>query len=223
MTTSWARRLLNPLWAVPPVVDFTVQAPLPECTRRIAEAARPSLNRLHLRNLFADGRRYYLNPSPQGFHMTSNSKIPWQRRARTTQAAVLMAELIPDGEAGTRIRLRSRMKLFYFLDTFIVPGFMASILVFVPIHPLLIALFIGVLFGLSWVGHRLTAALQVADMIYFIRKALEDVTPGIVGALGAGAEDVVRPGGNFRQAWERFYNEHQNERERDDDSDLEAD
>jgi hypothetical protein len=221
MDASWTRRLFSPLWTVPPLVDFTVQAPLADCSRRIAEAARPSLNRLHLRNLFADGRRYYLNPSPQGFHMTSNSKIPW-RRARTTQAAVLSAELIPTGDSSTRIRLHSRMKVFYFLDTFIVPGFMASILVFVPIHPLLIALFIAVLFGLSWVGHRLTAALQVADMIYFIRKALEEVTPGVSGALGAGTEDVVSPG-DFRQAWERFYNEHQNERERDDDSDLEAD
>lgn len=210
MAAYWARRVFSPLWAVPPVVDFTVQAPLPECTRRIAEAARPSLNRLHLRNLFADGRRYYLNPSPQGFRMTSSSKIPW-RRARTTQAAVLNAELIPASETTTRIRLQSRMRLFYFLDSFIVPGFMTSILVFLPLPPLLMATLIAALFFLSWAGHRLTAELQTVDMVYFIRKALEDVTPGIAGTLGAGGPDVVRSGSGFQQAWERFYTQHQNE------------
>lgn len=204
-------RLLDRLWYVQPAASVTVHATPPDCLRALAEAAKPNLNRLHLRNLFADGRRYHLDPQKDGFSMTSNSKIPWRRRARTGIAAVVEGELQPAGEGWTRVHMRARMRLLYFLDIFWIPLFMSSLLIFAPWQPLVITGLIVVLFSLSWISHRLTATLQAADIVYFVRIALEDIAPGATIQMGAGEPDLVTQNGEFHQQWEKFYEEHKGE------------
>lgn len=193
-----------------PTVILTVQTTPADCLRAIAEAARPSLHRLHLRNLFTDGRRYHLQPLKDGFQMTSNSKIPW-RRARTSVAAVIFVELKRENEGATRIRMKARMRLFYFLDIFFIPLFISSILFFAPWHKLLIAGLSLILFALSWIGHRLTAALQATDAVYFVQKALEDIVPVEAPKLPAGEPEIITQHREFRQEWQKFYREHQSD------------
>jgi hypothetical protein len=200
-------RLFNRLWYVYPPVVLAVAASPAACLRALAEAARPSQQRLHLRNLFAGGRRYYLQPRQNGFYLTSNSKIPWGRRARTSFAA-LMEGQFSDLAGGTQIRLRARMRLFFFLDIFLIPAFISSILIFAPWSRALIAGLMLALFGLSWLWHRLTATLQAADMVYFVQKALEDLEAFEMPGLQASAPEVITQHQEFREAWQKFYEQH---------------
>ena len=201
--------LLNHLWYVHPKVTLTVQATPSECLRSISDAAKPSIHRLQLRNLFMEGRRYHLSPLKGGFRMTSNSKIPWRRRGRTSVAAVMFAEFSPVSDGVTRISLRARMRFFYFADIFIIPLFVTSILVFAPWPAPLIAALAIVLFGLSWSWHRLTATIQATDIIYFVQKALEEVAPDDAPQLAAGEPEFITTNYNFGQEWQKFYQEHQ--------------
>ncbi len=212
--TALRAQLLNRLWYVIPSAVVVVNAAPADCLRALSEAARPNLARLHLRNLFTDGRRYYLDPDGDHFRMTSSSKVPWRRRARTTIAAVVLGEVQPAGEGSTRIRLRARMRFLYFCDIFFIPLFMTSLLIFAPWPPLLIAMLATLLFALSWGWHRWTAALQAIDIVYFIERALEDWTPkAAVGALAPGGPDVITQEREFREQWQKFYEQHKDERE----------
>jgi hypothetical protein len=194
---------------VHPPVNLTIQATPAECLRAIADAAKPSLHRLHHRNLFTDGRRYYLNPLKDGFWMTSNSKILWRRRTRTSVAAIVNAQFSPVNDDTTRITLYARMRLLYFADIFLIPLFISSILIFAPWPTALIAGLSITLFSLSWIGHRLTAAIQATDMVYFVQKALEDIAPANAPQLPAGEPEMITSNREFRREWQKFYREHQ--------------
>src|SRR5215213_7613053 len=77
----------------PPVVLF-VRAAQDVTLHTLVTAAKPSQHRLHLRELFTEGRRYYIEPTKEGFRMTSNSRLLWSsRRDRTAQAATLYGTL----------------------------------------------------------------------------------------------------------------------------------
>lgn len=204
---DFGQRLLDAVWYVHPPVALAVQAAPVECLAVLAVAAKPSQQRLHLRNLFTEGRRYQLQPTADGFRLTSNSKIPW-RRGRTTSAALLTGGFAAAGDGVTRVRLRARMRLSYFLDIFLIPSFITSIMVFAPWPGWLITLLALALYGLSWTWHRLTAAIQAAEMVYFVQKALEDLSPYQTPALDASAPDVVAV--DFRREWDRFFNQRKN-------------
>ena len=205
-------RVFGRLWYVYPAVIMTVGVPPRECLKTLVLAAKPGVDRLHLRNLFTDGRRYFLDPRADGFWLTSNSKVSW-RRSRTSVAAVLHGEFSDAGNGSTRILVRARMRLLYLLEAFFIPAFVTSILIFAPWpHWLIVALAL-VLFGLSWLSHRLTATLQAAEMVYFIERALEDIAPVEIPVLAATAETIITPDVEFRQQWEKFYQEHKGEQD----------
>jgi len=203
--------LLYRLWYVRPMTALTVKALPNDCVRALGAATKPNLDRLHLRNLFMDGRRYYVEVLKDGFQMTSDTKLPWRRRARGTVAAVLRGHFSASGNDSTVIRMQSRMRLLYLLDIFPVPVFMTAILMASPWpKPLIITLTI-LLFFLSWAGHRLTASLQAADMIYFVEKVLEEVITTDTPLLGSRSDNVITPEQDFPQQWQKFYDEHQRE------------
>jgi hypothetical protein len=198
------------LWQLHPPVVLLVRASPAACVQTLVSAARPSLNRLHLRNLFIDGRRYFVQPTRDGFRVTINSKtFEGGRRRRTAFAATVSGAVRALDEETTLIRLNARIHLFYVLRGLFMPLWMSGILLFMPWQRGVIAGLIIVLFTLAWVGHRFNAALQAADMVYFVQKALEDLPPVEAPALEAGRGDVVTPPHNrdFREQWERFYEE----------------
>ncbi|NWG16055.1 MAG: hypothetical protein HXY41_05410 [Chloroflexi bacterium] len=201
------RRLVDALWLVLPPATLTVRAAPVECVKALALAARPSQQRLHLRNLFAEGRRYYLQPIEGGFRLTCNSKIPW-RRGRTTIAALLLGHFSDAGDGVTRLDLRARMRMIFLLDIFFIPSFITSLLVFAPWPPWLILTLALTLYGLSWTWHRLTAALQAEEMLFFVQKALEDLSPYHTPALSASTPEQVTP--EFREEWDKFYRKNKN-------------
>ncbi|MBL8119449.1 MAG: hypothetical protein JNJ78_18085 [Anaerolineae bacterium] len=200
--------LLERLWYVHPVVQLVVTTTPDGCLRALAEATRPNLNQLQHRNLFLDGRRYYIEAIQNGFYLTTNSTVPWRRRSRTALAGIVHGEFVAVGESSTLLRLRARMRWLYWLDIFPVPLFMTSLLIFAPWPQPVITGLIITLFTLSIVSHRLTAALQATDTVYFVQKVLEDLTPYAPPLLPPSSPDVVTTGQNFGEAWQKFYDQH---------------
>jgi hypothetical protein len=203
--------LLDRLWYVQPLTALTVKALPNDCVRALALATRPNLDRLHLRNLFVGGRRYYVNALKDGFQMTSDTSLPWRPRTRGSVAAVLRGQFSASGVNSTVIQMRARMRLLYLLNIFPIPLFMTALLIASPWpKPLIISLIIT-LFFLSWAGHRLSASLQAADMIYFVQKVLEEVITTDTPLLNAKSDNVVTPEQDFPEQWRKFYEEHKRE------------
>ncbi len=200
------QRILSRVWYVHPAVVLTVQASPAACLQTLVTAARPSTDRLHLRDLFTEGRRYYLQPAREGFQLTSNSRVPW-RRGRTTFTAVVSGNLSAAGDT-TRILLRSRITIPYLLQIFLIPAFISSIIIFARWPRPVIAGSILALFGLSWLGHRLNAMLQAGEMVFFVQKALEDLTPADIPLIPATTDNLVTLEREFREQWDKFYEEH---------------
>jgi hypothetical protein len=202
------RHLLPRVWYVHAPVVIMIRATPSTCLQTLTNAARPSTKRLHLRNLFASGRRYHIQAERDGFKMTTTSKLRWHYRRRTSSTAVMYGALSPLGEDMTRIQLRARINVGYLLDTFLIPGFMTTIIVFVPWNPLIIAVVLLALFTLSWAGHRSTAMLEASEMAWFVQKALDDLVPAEIISLGASNADIVDGSQDFEEAWRKFYEAH---------------
>jgi hypothetical protein len=204
------RWLLDRVWYVHSDVVFTVKATPTVCLQTIAAATKPSLKRLHHRNLFTDGRRYILTPLKDGFHMICTSKVPWSYRRRTRMAALLRGTLTGMGEDSSRVYLRARMSVWYLLDSFVLPAWMSALVVMSPWPRSVEVTLALTLFALSWIGHRYHAILQASEIVYFVQIALEDLEAVPVPLLPASQEDVVRAG-DFEAEWEKFYQAHKDE------------
>jgi hypothetical protein len=202
------QRLWRILWRVHPPVILTIGAPRALCLHTLVDAARPSQSRLHLRDLFASGRRYYLQSQADGFALRSDSAVPWNRRRRTRRMAVLEGRLSDVG-AVTLVQLDARLRTAYLLAALLLPTWMASLLAYAT-WPLAFKLaVISVLYGCALASVWLEAALQAHAMIFFVRKALDDLPRGEVGQLAASVDEVVASpsAAAFPGEWERFVGE----------------
>jgi hypothetical protein len=203
----WLRQfVLRRMWHTTQPVILMIAADPQTCLETLIRAARPSTQRLHQRNLFANGRRYHVQQNRAGFRLTTTRSVRWRYRKRTSTIAVMKGKLIAYGDDVTRVELRARVNAGYLLDTLLIPGLMAALLFYVPWSPVVIAVALGVLLLLSWVGHRAAAVLETQAMIWFAQKALEDLVPAEVAELTPQQHTVIRE--DFEQAWEKFYREH---------------
>ncbi len=166
-------------------------------------AAKPSTQRLHLRNLFADGRRYFVEGNPDGFRMMTTRNVAFRYRRRTTATAILRGRFTPFGEL-TRVDLTARINTGYLVSSFVIPSFMASLLVYMPWSPALVAVMIATLYGLSWMGHRYNARAEAHEMVWFVQKTLEDATVYEIPTLAASTAEVVDIHEDFEAEWSRF-------------------
>src|SRR5579862_6801167 len=104
------------IWQLHPPVALVVGASQSKCLQTLAAAAKPSTDRLHMRDLFAGGRRYYLLPQPDGFKLTSYTSPLWgNRRNRSRVSATVLGEFSSPSDEVTFIRLHSRINLFYLI------------------------------------------------------------------------------------------------------------
>ena len=196
------------LWQLHPPVALVVRASQAKCLQTLMAAAKPSTDRLHLRELFMGGRRYYIQPQQEGFRMTSDNRLLWGgRRNRSRVAATVLGEFSSPDDEITFIRLHARMNVMYLISGLLIPIFFTSIVVYMPWPRIAISLIVLLLFSLSLIGHRFNAAFQVNEMVYFVRKAMEDLPPVEVSALPASGPDVVMTHSDFREQWYKFYQE----------------
>lgn len=209
------RPLLGRVWYIGNPVVLMLQATPVACLKALHTATKPKVNQLHFRNLYANGRRYYLHPYKLGFQMTTTRSVAWNYRRRTVSTTILNAKLITHDNGITQIYLQSRMNLSYLLTSLSLwmPIFVASWLIYTLWNPILIGVLITSLFGLSWTGHRLTAVLDADALVWFIQKVLEEFAPAEIPALADenAPSDVIYEHHNFEQEWAKFYETHQPE------------
>jgi hypothetical protein len=195
---------------------ITLRAAPAACLKAMVTAAKPSTQRLHLRNLFAQGRRYQVYTRADGFRLTTTSKVAWHYRRRTASTAILRGKFSDMGDDITRIDMTTRINVGYLLDGFLLPTFMSSIIIFMPWPPLIIAALIAALYSLSWFGHRFNARLEANEMVWFVHKALEDFETVVPPPLEESNTRVVEANREFDAVWERFFDRMQRESTPDD-------
>jgi hypothetical protein len=201
---DWVKkRLITLFWQVDKPVSLLVNVSPQQCIQLMKTASKPSVSRLHHRNLFAEGRRYHLESTSNGFEMTTTHKIWWQRR-RTAFSAVMNGTFSSFGDNLFRLRLNTHIRLIYLLDVFLLPVFMTSILIYTPWHPLMIIVLSLTLLGLSWSAHRFHVAFETNEMVWFIRKALEDHLAE-VAQLPSDSPVVMNLDQDFEREWQKFY------------------
>lgn len=205
LSSLW-ERLLHFFWIVHPQHALRIQMTPAQVYAVLEQATQPSIDRLHLRNTFAQGRRYLLHPlSGGGFRMTTTSRRMLSRR-RTTATAVLYGEFPQSEAVASELNVRGRIRLWYLLDVLPFPTFLLSILVFMPWPPLLIGLLALTIYGLSWLIHRTTAALEAHEMIYFVETVLQEHLREDPLELHDRLPDLVYDR-SFTQAMQRFVDE----------------
>ena len=206
----WAMRFVLPhVWYVAPPGVVVVYAPPSACLGVMQTAAQPSVQRLHLTNIFDAGRRYFIEPERGGFRMTTTHKVFWHYRKRTKHTAILSGRFTPVNDEITEIEIDIRIRTFYLIQAFLMPLFMTSILVYVPWHPLIVAAAIIALFALSWFGHRYNAMSEAHAMLWFMHRALESFSAAQTLALPAESGAVAYARRDFEEAWEKFYRRQQ--------------
>jgi hypothetical protein len=186
-------------------VALAVAAPPSAIMAALLQAARPSQTRLQHRDLFVEGRRYYLRSYHDGFELRSDSKTLWGRKRRTARAAVVQGSF---GEAGaiTTVRLRGRLRTPHLLVSLLFPAWMSALVVAAPWSPLLTAIIVAALLVFALAAAHYDAALQAHDMIFFVRKALEELPTAEMTLLAATNETIIDPAKrDFSEEWERFY------------------
>lgn len=207
------RHLLRPfmgMWYVHPDVTLLVYAPPTACLGMLVQASKPSTDRLHLRNLFAHGRRYhFVDGSAKGFIMETTSKIPWRRRDRTPAVARLSGEFQVLDDNLTQINITANIRLWHLWGGMMIPVFFTPLILFAIWQPVVVRVIeVVALYALAWTAYRYRAAIDAHDMVYFIEKALEDFMPSSVLELGAHVPHVVDNREDFPDAWEKFYEQH---------------
>lgn len=206
----WRLQRLLRFWSIHTPVVLIVRGTPQTCLETLATASRPSTQRLHLRNLFTSGRRYEIAQRTSGFLLRTTNKVSWHYRRRTTSAAIMKGLFSPVGEELTRVQLSARISLNCLINTLIFPSGLAFLIGSVPWPPLLLASLIGLVYGLSWVGNRANAVLEVNEMVFFVQTALEDLGMAELPTLSANgaSENVIRTQREFSREWEKFYREH---------------
>ena len=206
---AWGIRYLLPrTWYLHPPGELLIQAPFEVCLETMMTAAKPSMKRLHLSNIFAAGRRYHIQAKPGGFRLVTTHKVFWHHRRRTKPTAILSGRFKPIGDDLTQIELDIRIRTGYLLDFLLLPAFMTSILIYVPWNSTLVAILIVLLFTLSWFGHRYNAMMEAHAMVWFVKKSLADFVPVRLMALESDTSNVLYGSRDFEEAWQKFYSQH---------------
>lgn len=203
-------RVIKGLWTIldPTVVNVDLAPEM--CLTLLLDSARPSSIRLHLREAFTDRRRYFIEPTRDGFRMATTSETLLNRRHRTNSLCQLTAVFVRSGEEKTSISVRARVRPVALLHSLWVPFGMILLLWSVPWPRPLILVVLGLLFGLASASFRYGAALEANEMMYFIHKTFEDVPKFRLGSLPAEVDAVIG-GHEFEALWERFVRARQNE------------
>lgn len=203
--------LLRRVWYLHAPTQLMLNATPAQALAALQTAAKPSVERLHLRNVFADGRRYFLQfEPPNGFTLRTTSKVSWHPRRRTASVSVMHGRFVVLGDTLTRLELSSHIVFFYLLDVFLLPTFLLTLIITMPWGaPVIVALTLA-LYGLSWAWHHSSAMLEAQEMLFFVDKALAEFIPPPPEPLGEGAQVVVDVLPDFARAWQKVHEQDKN-------------
>lgn len=197
------------IWSIQAPSIIHVDAPPETCMALLSKAAQPSIDQLHLRDAFAEGRRYFIEATADGFRMMTTSKALINRR-RTESQAILRGQVTNAGEFSTSIAFRGDLRPIALFSSLWIPAGMIWLLWPVPWPRMLIVGLLTVIWGFAWAGLRYGAALEIAEMVYLIHKAFENVPKFEPTALPAPSDTIINDG-DFEAMWDQFVRERQNE------------
>jgi hypothetical protein len=200
--------VLGRVWFLHPPHVMIVALSRGAALQVLGTAAKPSTTRLHLRNVFAQGRRYGVYwLGDNRFQLMTTSKVAWHYRRRTNPTSVMFGTLTPIDAQTTRLELTSHIRLFYLLEFLLLPTFVSSLIVSMPWGAPTVLGLVLALYSLSWFAHRYTAALEAQEMVFFVEKAFEEYLPRLSAPLAEGGNLVYdAPNGRgFERAWQNFY------------------
>ncbi len=200
---------IKQMWSIQVPSAIQVDVPPDTCMALLAKAARPSIDRLHLRDAFAEGRRYFIEATADGFRMMTTSKALFNRR-RTESLTVLWAQVTGVGEFSTAIALRGYVRPISFFSSLWIPVGMIWLLWPVPWPRMLVVGLLSLIWGFAWASLRYGAALEIAEMVYLIHKAFENVPKFEPAALPAPSDTIIN-GRDFDAMWDEFVRARQNE------------
>lgn len=181
-------------------IHLNVAIPAESVARTLDAAATPSTQRLHMRDAFAEGRRYYIDPFDGGFRMATTSKSLFARGRRTSALCVLSAQVEPISESESRIVLEPRLRGLAFVGALVVPTVLSMLLLPVPWPPVLLALISVIAYTASIVGLLTGARLEAYEMLYFVEKAFEDMRKFSLAQLAPVSQDIIGAQ-DFRELW----------------------
>jgi len=208
VTMAWLRHL----WIVQDPIAVWVQAAPQLCLKTIEQAVQPSVNRLHMRETFANGRRYDMFPNAKGFQLTTSAKSIWKSRQRINAACVMDVRVDSDiATEQTTLTLTAHLRAFSVYNALWIPFSMIYLISGNPWPREVIWITLITLFALSWAAMRFSAAVDAAEMTYFIQKTFEDFQRVQPVNLPAPADSDVIRGGDFEVMWQRFVQAHRNE------------
>lgn len=207
---SLYRRVYAFVWGVTQPSDIFVRARPEICLRTLATAAKPSSKRLHLRDVFTQGRRYTIRETKSGFRLTTNNAVQWSRRRRTRSCAVVKGSFSSMGEDITRVHLESYNTLENTVTAFILPILIGPMMIVMPLWPLAIGIFgVSVLVIASWVANRYNASLEATEILYFVQKALDDLESAQILPLSSSVINISSAQADFASEWVRFVERHE--------------
>jgi hypothetical protein len=212
-TLKRALRPLNLIWQLHPATHYVVGASRAVVLQTLVTAAKPSQYRLHLRDVFADGRHYDVQPTHGGFRITSQTVTRRNgERRRSRHAAALIGRFIGD-ETVTVVSLRGQAFPLYPVPGILFPAFIASIIVYMPWQIGLRVGALALLLGLALLRARLEAAVEVGAMVFFTQKALDDLPPVHAPELTDTLPGVVVRvrQHDFMHEWDKFYEAQQDD------------
>lgn len=207
---SLYHRLRATVWVVTQPSDIFVRAHPEICLRTLATATKPSSKRLHLRDVFAQGRRYTIRETKNGFRLTTNSAVLWSKRRRTRSCAVVMGSFSRIGEDITRVHLESYNTLENTVTAFILPILIGPMMLVMPWWPPPIRVIgVSALVIASWIANRYNASLEATEILYFVQKALNDLESAEILPLSSSVIDISHAQADFASEWERFVESHE--------------
>ncbi|KXK53914.1 MAG: hypothetical protein OZ933_06900 [Chloroflexota bacterium] len=186
-------RLLRPNY-------LNVAIPAESVARTLEAAATPSAQRLHMRDAFAEGRRYAIAPSADGFRMATTSSSLFSRRRRTFASCLLNARIEPITESESRISLEPHLRAPALISALIVPTVLSLLLLPVPWPPALILLICATAYAASITSLLAGARLEAHEMLYFVDKAFEDMRKFTLAQIAPIGQDVIGAQ-DFRELW----------------------
>jgi hypothetical protein len=194
---------LRRIWSILDPLSINVDAPPDRCMAMLYDAAQPSTDRLHLREAFSEGRRYFIERTSTGFRMTTTSRTLFNRRRRTVALCVLSARIIDAGDARTSLAISARLRLAALVPALWVPVAMVWLLLPVPWPRSLIVGVLGLVVAFGWTAFRYGAALEATEMVFFLYKAFENVPKFSMGRLPP-PNDTVVAAHEFDSMWDKF-------------------
>ncbi|GAB5490777.1 MAG: hypothetical protein Phog2KO_09920 [Phototrophicaceae bacterium] len=196
-------------WFINTNSQFEIAIPPSKAYQLLEIATKPSVKRLGLRKLFANSRRYFIRATRDGgFQMMTSSRVWWHPKRRTPITAILTANFEAVDENVSRLKFQNRVKARYLVGQFFYPTFFSSIVIFSEWSIWIILTCVIALYAFSWIGHRLTATIEIHEIIFFIETVLSDYTPETPQQLSSGSAEIVMED-DFVAEWDRFVEEKQ--------------